>query len=416
MSKTIKSIICTQCHATEAEKLPDGNYKCAYCGCVFFVDDDTPNVNVNQNINLNINVKNVTNVTLRENESSSQAQSFSNKFKNAGRNALINITLLAIIITFFAIRSSRSKEHIDETQAGTLSQNLMGEKVLDTKLAICKGRPAFLTITEDTYGTAKHLKVIFAENFDTVSVKAPYSLDKTLPGYFLPNGGGWYALVGNNRIFHFDYNNLCFNDITDSIVGLDPNLQQSGFEHVNCTTIYDGLLFRFTASNGKEYYYYTVTSKIYDKESLATIKSEPTVTKDSVWFIVDADDYLQKIELKNGKRNFSQIKKLDIKKPTCVYSANQFLLLLYELNDIAFLQKIDIDGNEIWTKKSDYFKTNYERFQTDSLAIISIKRYDDYYHPERTKYPNLHNKTTDCYLYVRNHGDSLQYVLKHFKK
>lgn len=76
------------------------------------------------------------------------------------------------------------------------------------KSIICpQCRPAFLTITKDNYGSSKHLKVIFAENFDTVSVNAPHRLEETLPGKFLP-GGGWYALTSGNRIYHFDYQDL----------------------------------------------------------------------------------------------------------------------------------------------------------------------------------------------------------------
>ena len=391
MSKTIKSIICPQCHAPEAEKLSNGNYKCAYCGCTFFVDDGTPNVSINQNINININ--NTFESAQSYNERSYNENIYSEnkkKYKQSLRTVFRNIIALSLIFTFFYVRSSCSKQHIDEAQAGTLSQNLMGEKVIDSKLAVCKDRPAFLTITKDNYGSSKHLKVIFAENFDTVSVNAPHRLEETLPGKFLPGGGGWYALTSGNRIYHFDYQDLCFNDITDSVAGIEQKLQKAGISKILWTKINDEIVFSITSADGKEYFYHPSSQKVYDSETVKNIKpvSRNTVDKGTV-------------------------RHTDI--GNLIYQDEQCLLVLYEINDIAFLRKTDIQGNEIWTKKSDYFTTNGERLQTDSLTIISIKRYDDYYHPERKKYPRLHDKTTECYLYVRNHGDSLQYVLKAVK-
>ena len=143
-------------------------------------------------------------------------------------------------------------------------------------------------------------------------------------------------------------------------------------------------------ADGKEYFYHPSSQKVYDSETVKNIKpvSRKTVDKGTV----------RHVDIGN-----------------LIYQDEQCLLVLYEINDIAFLRKTDIQGNEIWTKKSDYFKTNGERLQTDSLAIISIKRFDDYYHPEQKKYSRLHDKTTECYLYVRNHGDSIQYVLKAVK-
>ena len=413
MAKNFKTIICPQCNATEAERLSDGSFRCKYCGCVFIIDDDakTQNTNINQNINVNININNSNNYY--SSESASTRNNGGTKMNKQLRNVFFNLIAFASVILFISIRSCYSKSHIDDKQNGTLSQNLKGEKVIVTKPMVCHGKPAFLTISEDTYGSAKHLNMIFADNFEASAIASPVSLDKDFPGIFLPQNEDWYIVSSNSKIYHFDYQKLAFNEITDSVVNLFPKLKETGVEAIKWAKRNTERVFSITSSDGKEYFYHPASKMVYDEKSVQNIQAQEVVIKDTIWYSVSQDDAtLIKNEIKDKKTSDKNIKQLDINKPLQFYSDGQFILLQYQKNGIVFFQKIDTQGNEIWTKKSDYllYEVKPDCLYTDSLAIVHVVRYDEYYNPDFHKYTYLRNRKTDCFLFIRQNGDEISYV------
>ena len=66
---------------------------------------------------------------------------------------------------------------------------------------------------------------------DTLSINSPVRVEKDFPGKFLPQNGAWYIL-GDNQIYHFDFQKLVFDNITDSVINLNSKLKESGFEKI----------------------------------------------------------------------------------------------------------------------------------------------------------------------------------------
>lgn len=223
---------------------------------------------------------------------------------------------------------------------------------------------------EETYALTKHLKIIFVDGFDTLSINSPVRVEKDFPGKFLPQNGAWYIL-GDNQIYHFDFQKLVFDNITDSVINLNSKLKESGFEKILWSKVNNETVFSITSSNGREYFYHPLSQTVYDEESAQNIEPQDVVNKNAV----------------------------REKNPISFYNDGKFILRQYEKNGTVFFQKIDINGNEIWTKKSDY--QIYEKsngLYIDSLAIIRVLRRDE------------SDKKTDCFLFVRKNGDEIKYV------
>lgn len=411
MAKKVISISCPQCKATEATLLGDGIYQCKYCGTRFILDDDT----VTQNININVNVKHE-----HQYESTPSYQTPRKNNMEYEKKVKFGIGCMAIIafwIIVACISTCFDNTHTDSKQTGTLSEKLIGKYVIWSQPMLHNGRAAFLTVTQQRSGNSKGLALVYADDFEPVEIKCPFRFDsETFPGHLVLPTGDRFVLVSND-IYKFNYDSLRFDNVTDSVVDINEKLKAAGVAAISCKlTENHNWIFVITSSDGRSYSYSPALGKIYENESLSDISDlkietdtaiyvvigdKPTLTKNLYHLIISERGIDSKL-LKTLSK-----KPLDMESPELVFQNSRCLLYKYILNGIPFLRKTDIDGNEIFTRKTVDFSVDYSfglpakgtGLTDGKLTIINCTR----------------NKNS-CYLYVYGDADSLRIVCNAVKQ
>lgn len=417
MAKKIKSLICPQCNATEAEKISDSTYKCRYCGAIFMVDDDNVGSNVTINNINNINVNVTQNNSTHYYNSKNRHYASSNKFSWMDKKT--KILLLGFCGFFFTMvcilshfSSPSTNKTIDPKQKSTLSENLYDkENVFYSYPFVYHDSAAFFTLTKE-YSTSEdgHLVIVMADDLSTKIINTPSAIDlsgKSIDSELLIH----HLILGKDKkIYKLNLETLDFYNFTDSIFNLNQDLKSSTILRVSHK--YNGFGFVFVTDNGREYTYSPSTHEIIDEQSVTTnnkkvdIPSNKKSTNATYYALCGYNHYqgqdLYKIIIndkgfetqqkwkekivfyKSSKRTPKQInpdiisitcvKKLGLHQAKIIYTTDKYIYMVYEVKGINFMRKTDLSGEEIWTKKIAYeFKPD-----EDSYSGISGERYVEY--------------------------------------
>lgn len=432
MAKQVKSIICPQCHATEAEQLDDGTFVCKYCCTRFFIDDDTVTQNINVNVNVNVNHKNV---PQPEPQYRLQQGSLPSWLDKKTRWLLFFISLFFLLPPFICESLDKKvhpTENTDPKQAGTLSANLpKGERVYDSWPVDCNGRPAFWVLTKDNkYKPNHYLRIVYASDFEVVTLDVPPNLVLFDKGVATDN----LFLASDKKIYRFDMPTLKFYDYTDTILALNDELKNSELLKVSRSEEVRG--FDFVTANGEKFCYVSCEKKILKAPlpknnaptpAKRTVRTEYVMCGESnlknqdLYKITINDSGMEtnrkwKAKILNFKSlnktakqlnsdiiSFNCIKKLGFNSSQIIYSDSLNLYISYVLDGIEFLRKTDLKGEEIWTQK---LPEHYEP-SMDYASGISGEKNCEFGDGILLK---SHTSHTDYnYIFIHNNG-SIRYI------
>ncbi len=397
MSKTIKSLICPQCNASDADKLPDGTYKCRFCGTIFMIDDDTQNIIINNINNINYNITQENTVHYYNNSSQTQYVG-NNRYSWMDKKTRLFIVLMIgflFTVTFICSQlSSSSPQKVDSKQKNTLSENLYDkEEVFYSCPFVYHDSAAFFTLTK-RYSDSKvgHLRIIMADDLSVKNINTPSTVDlsgKQLDFNFIR----YHLILGKDKkIYKLNLETLDFYNFTDSILALNKDLKSSIILNISNGSYGSG--FVFVTTNGREYSYNPILHEITDNQTTKKEKDNPAnntkATQSTIFVLCGYDKYVDQdlykiiINDKGGDTqrkwkekivfykssklkpkqinsdiiSMSCVKQLGLNKAKIIHTTDQYLYMVYEVQGINFMRKTDLMGEEIWTKKIPYeYKT-----------------------------------------------------------
>lgn len=440
MSKTIKSILCPQCNASEAIQLSDGTYKCKYCGTHFWIDDNSTTHTINVNINVNVNHHNEQpsyNVTPNYRPHNGNYPSWMDK---KTRLFIIGLPLFFGMVCFLMSLCSKGSQIIAKTDPkhqGTLSQNLpKGYEVYEINPTEVNGKPVFIAETKYWLDDDKReIKLIDADSLTITDIECPDNIKIKDTDIIYDMEYGKLILGKNKTIYRFDWQTLTFKNLTDSIFGLSDILSPSTVLKISINRDIEGL--EFVTSDGKKYYYDSHINQIISNPSSKQQAKENTkavVVTDYAMCGTDkhTDQDLYAIKINNkgestqrkwkGKVTLYKslkltpkqlnpdiisitcIKKLGLSQASIIYSDNEHLFIDYNLNGIEFLRKTDLKGEEIWTKRMTQHYKPSEAYMSGITGSTNNS-----FGGGILLYNNDRRNNTYRYLYI-DRNDNIHYI------